>query len=195
MGFGSNNMPSYPGATNSQSKCWGTDPNRNFDVGYGTVRSSDNPCQDTFHGDFAFSEAESQALRDALTGVKAKQPIAAYVSVHSYSQLWMFPNGHLKSLSHHHRDLNRVAKKAVLALRSDYGTTYKHGPIATVIYEAAGSSVDWAHSKLDIKYSYALELRDRGQHGFMLPPNQIEPTVKETWSGLQAMAWEIAKEF
>lgn len=48
---------------------------------------------------------------------------------------------------------------------------------------------------MGIKYSFALELRDQGQHGFMLPVNQIKPTVEETWAGLEAMADEIANEF
>ena len=75
-----------------------------------------------------------------------------------------------------------------------HGTKFKVGPIATVIYQAAGSSTDWVHSKMGVKYAYALELRDRGQHGFMLPVAQIQPTVQETWAGIQGMAWEIVKE-
>ena len=63
-----------------------------------------------------------------------------------------------------------------------------------MIYEAAGSSVDWAHTKLGIKYAFALELRDKGQYGFMLPVDQIRPTVEETWAGVSGMAYEIAKE-
>lgn len=35
-------------------------------------------------------------------------------------------------------------------------------------------------------YRYLVELRDRGQHGFILPPDQIMPTAKETWNGLLA---------
>ena len=38
-----------------------------------------------------------------------------------------------------------------------------------VIYIASGSSVDWAYENSGIKYSFGLELRDRGQRGFMLP--------------------------
>ena len=76
-----------------------------------------------------------------------------------------------------------------------HGTRYTAGPIASVIYEAAGSSTDWAHAKLGIKYAYALELRDTGRSGFMLPVNQIQPTVEETWAGLSGMALEIAKEY
>ena len=52
---GSNSVfPGFPGAASSQSKCWGTDPNRNFDIAHGSVGSSSNPCQDTYHGDRPF---------------------------------------------------------------------------------------------------------------------------------------------
>lgn len=47
---------------------------------------------------------------------------------------------------------------------------------------------------MGVKYAFALELRDRGQHGFMLPVSQIQPTVEETWAGIQGMAREILKE-
>ena len=69
------------------------------------------------------------------------------------------------------------------------------GSIAETIYRVSGCSVDYAHVKLGIKYSYALELRDEGFHGFELPVKQIKPTLEETWAGLQTMAWEIAKEY
>ena len=115
------------------------------------------------------------------------------------TQLWMYPNGHIKSISPHEMDLKRVAKKAVSALKLEHGTTYKIGPISQIIYQVSGSSVDWVHSKLGIKYTYGLELRpDQGQKGFkgfMLPVSQIKPTVEETWAGIQGMAWEIAKEY
>ena len=96
----------------------GTDPNRNFDISHGGVGTSGNPCQDTYHGGSAFSDAESRALRDALkTAMADHNKKVAYISVHAYSQLWMFPNGYTKSLSTHHSDLKLVANKAVQALK------------------------------------------------------------------------------
>lgn len=207
----------YPGGSSSKSKCWGTDPNRNFDINHGTVGSSNNPCQDTYHGDRPFSEAESEAIKTVTEQIVASHggpERVVYVSVHAYSQLWMFPNGHIRSKSPHHYALERVAEKAVGDLRwtllknrkkKDYrsvvsifraahGISYKSGPIAEVIYQAAGSSADWVHAKMGVKYAFALELRDRGQHGFMLPVSQIQPTVEETWAGIQGMAREILKE-
>ena len=54
--------------------------------------------------------------------------------------------------------------------------------------------MDWAHGVAGIKYSFSLELRDRGQYGFFLPRSQIVPTAEETFTGILAMANEIKKE-
>ena len=130
------------------NKCTGTDVNRNFDMDWATVGSSQDACQDTYHGTSPFSEQESKATRDAIFSIKSTQKIASFVSVHAFSQLWMTPYGSKKSLSPYHNDLKRVAQKAVSALSSLYGTQYEYGPISHIIYKAAGSSVDWAHEKV-----------------------------------------------
>src|SRR5258708_935258 len=39
-----------------------------------------------------FSEPESMALKDFLN----KHPVKAYITLHSYSQLWLIPYGHKK---------------------------------------------------------------------------------------------------
>ena len=58
---------------------------------------------------------------------------------------------------------------------------------------AAGSTADFAYDNEGVLHSYALELRDTGSSGFLLPPNQILPTSIETFNGLKAMAFEILK--
>ena len=109
--------------------------------------------------------------------------------------MWMTPNGYTKQLPQDYQDQMRVGRKAVSALQARHGTSYRLGPIAKIIYEAAGSSVDWAYVKAGVKYCYALELRDTGRYGFMLPARLIKPTVEETWDGITAMANEIHKEY
>ena len=139
----------------SGNKCTGTDVNRNFDMDWATVGSSQDACQDTYHGTSPFSEQESKATRDAIFSIKSTQKIASFVSVHAFSQLWMTPYGSKKSLSPYNADLKRVAQKAVSALSSLYGTQYEYGPISHIIYKAAGSSVDWAHEKvIDLLVNY-----------------------------------------
>ena len=62
---------------------------------------------------------------------------------------------------------------------------------------AYGASVDWAYEGAGIKYSFALELREKldSYYGFLLPQDQILPTARETYAGLSAMARTISKEF
>lgn len=55
----------------------------------------------------------------------------------------------------------------------------------------SGGSKDYTYGVLKIKYSFALELRDRGKYGFLLPANQIIPTAQEAFQGIKAMAKEM----
>jgi hypothetical protein len=53
---------------------------------------------------------------------------------------------------------------------------------------ASGSSVDWTYGAEKIKYSYAVELRDTGEYGFLLPADQIIPSGKETLEAMKALS-------
>ncbi|KAI1282080.1 Carboxypeptidase A2 [Halotydeus destructor] len=169
--------------------CLGTDPNRNFDVDFGGASTSPNPCSDIFRGDHPFSEKETQAIRDAV--LTLGDSLKAFISLHSYSQMWMIPYGYTATKSPHHDDLYEMVSKVVKSVKDKHGARYSHGPIATTIYPAAGSSPDWAHEKAGIKYSFIAELRDLGDHGFILPRSQIIPTAEETWEGIKTIAREI----
>lgn len=57
---------------------------------------------------------------------------------------------------------------------------------------ASGGSDDWALGEAQIPYSYTVELRDTGRHGFTLPRDQIVPTGEETWAGIKALLLELA---
>jgi len=50
----------------------------------------------------------------------------------------------------------------------------------------AGGSIDWTYETLGLKYSYALELRDKGKYGFLLPAEQIIPCGEEMTDGFIA---------
>ncbi|KAB0402361.1 hypothetical protein E2I00_007440, partial [Balaenoptera physalus] len=76
-------------STNAGSTCIGTDPNRNFDAGWCSVGASKNPCHETYCGSAAESEKETKALanfiRNNLSSIKA------YLTIHSYSQMMLYP--------------------------------------------------------------------------------------------------------
>lgn len=71
------------------------------------------------------------------------------------------------------------------AIETAYGTVFETGPICTTIYQVAGGSVDYGEDVLQADYSLTFELRDRGTYGFILPPNQIEPSVMEAFVGVE----------
>ncbi|XP_003968067.2 carboxypeptidase B [Takifugu rubripes] len=174
----------------SGTSCVGADPNRNFDAGWCTLGASSNPCSDTFCGYSPESEIEVKNVANFIRRNKAV--IKAYLTVHSYSQLLLFPYSYSYNLAAHHSELLKVAEGASAALRSLYGTRYTSGPGATTIYPAAGGSDDWAYD-LGVKYSYTFELRDTGRYGFLLPESQIKPTCEETMLAVKYIAAYVQK--
>ncbi|XP_011355539.1 carboxypeptidase A1 [Pteropus vampyrus] len=162
------------------SACVGVDANRNWDAGFGLAGASSNPCSETYHGKSANSEVEVKSIVDFVQG---HGNIKAFISIHSYSQLLLYPYGYTEDPASDQEELDQLAKSAVTALASLYRTRFQYGSIITTIYRASGSSVDWAYNQ-GIKYSYTFELRDTGHYGFLLPASQIIPSAQETWLAL-----------
>ncbi|KFZ46004.1 Carboxypeptidase A2, partial [Antrostomus carolinensis] len=166
---------------NQGSLCVGVDPNRNWDAGFGGPGASNNPCSESYHGPSANSEVEVKSI---VNFIKNHGNIQAFLTLHSYSQLLMYPYGYKCTEPADYAELDAVGKAAASAIRSLYGTTFRVGSICTTIYQASGGSIDWSYD-YGIKYSFAFELRDTGRYGFLLPANQIIPTAEETWLGLK----------
>ncbi|XP_069019218.1 carboxypeptidase A1-like [Embiotoca jacksoni] len=168
---------------NRGSSCTGVDPNRNWDAGFGGSGASSNPCSETYHGPSAHSESEVRSIVDF---VKSHGNFKAFISIHSYSQMLLYPYGYTRTPVKDQTELHNLAKKAITDLASLYGTYYRYGSIINTIYQASGGTIDWTYNQ-GIKYSYTFELRDTGRYGFILPANQIIPTATETWLALMAI--------
>jgi len=168
----------------SYGMCKGTDPNRNFDSSFGGPGTSGSPCSDIYRGEAPFSEPESRAIRDGLLGLSGR--VKMYFTLHSFSQFWMLPYGYTYNRPLNYGELYAIGLTGANALASLYGTQYRVGSISSIIYLAAGGSIDWVYDSAHIRFPYALELRDKGQHGFMLPAAQILPTAEESWKGIKA---------
>ncbi|XP_017025741.1 zinc carboxypeptidase [Drosophila kikkawai] len=168
--------------------CFGTDPNRNWGFHWREVGASSDPCSESYAGPKAFSEPETQTLSQHLTSLP--EPMFMYLSLHSFSQLLLYPFGYTSKLPENHRQLEQVFNVAVGAMKRRYGTRYTGGNVYDAIYPAAGSSTDWAYGVLNVKYSYCYELRPSGYSfwtGFRLPASQIIPTGQETTDSLMEM--------
>lgn len=56
-----------------------------------------------------------------------------------------------------------------------------------------GCSDDWAKGKAGIKYSYTIELPDKGVYGFLLPAEKIVPTGREIFTGVKSIVKSVMK--
>ncbi|XP_016068886.1 PREDICTED: carboxypeptidase A4 [Miniopterus natalensis] len=165
------------------SSCIGVDPNRNWNASFAGGGASDNPCSEVYHGPHANSEVEVKTVADFI---REHGNFKCFIDLHSYSQLLMYPYAYTVKKARDADELDKVARSAAKALASLSGTQYQVGSTSTTVYQASGSSVDWAYDN-GIKYAFTFELRDTGHYGFLLPANQIIPTAEETWLGLKTI--------
>jgi len=169
--------------------CDGVDANRNFDFQWGKEGSSRHPCSGTYVGRKPFSEPEAKALADFA--LSKTGDIAMYATLHAYSQMWLIPWGYTSNRPDDYSELYSLAKIGSSALEKFHDTEYLIGTIPDLLYTSSGSSVDWMKAVGGVKYSYALELRDAGRFGFILPASQIRATGEETWAAIYATAVEL----
>ncbi len=165
------------------SLCWGVDPNRNWGFQWGgNWGSSPDPCSQIYRGTSAFSEPETQVVRDYVT---ANLRIEASIDFHSYSQLVMSPWGYTSALPPDHPFFQVVSAAMSAAIESVHGMTYVYGPGYTTIYPTTGSVKDWMYGDRGI-LGWTIELRDTGTYGFILPAQFIIPTAEENFAAIKA---------
>jgi len=176
---------------NYGTRCAGADPNRNWDSNFGGTGTSKQPCADTYHGRYAFSEPETKAMKTYLTKLQESQGLKLYTDIHAFSELWFVPWAYTKySRPRDYNELERVAKIGARAIEAVNGHRFRVGSPANILYAASGGAFDWAKASLGVKYSFALELRPSGggMYGFMVDPSEIPDSGKELSAGLFAAA-------
>lgn len=142
----------------SASSQLGIDLNRNTDSHWGGAGTSTNPCDQTYKGPSANSEVETKALqalwrnlykdkRGTAPGDAAPADTTGYVvSMHSYSNLILFPWGYNSSVKTGNDASMRAMAKDLAALAG--GWTY--GQPGEVLYNAAGATDDWVYDDLGV---------------------------------------------
>jgi len=173
-------------APNSGSPCIGTDLNRNFGFHWNEGGSSALACSETYHGGSAFSQVESQNVRDFINSIANQTRV--YLTFHTYGQYWLTPWGYTAELPTDYAELYGLAESACNKLTAVYGTQYTIGTSTNVLYIASGGSDDWAKGAAGIPFSYTVEMRDTGEYGFQVPADQIMPNNIEVWEGVKVVA-------
>jgi carboxypeptidase T len=141
---------------------WGTDLNRNHSFKWDMGGSSDYPCDGTYHGPSAGSEPEVQAIQNYVLTLFPDQrgpgdfdaapddATGVFISLHSYSQLVLWPWGWTSTDAPNHAQLRTLGRKFA------YFNSYT--PIQSYdLYQTSGTSDEWSYGELGIA-SYTFEL-------------------------------------
>lgn len=115
----------------SNSSCVGVDLNRNFATNhFCTYRSTLDPCARTFCGDTPFNQLETRALSNFVQSVAR---LEVFFSVHSSSQLWIYPTSYKRQSLESQVRIANLAKLAVESIRVQSGSEYISGSTAEVL--------------------------------------------------------------
>ncbi|MGQ0628902.1 MAG: M14 family zinc carboxypeptidase, partial [Phycisphaerales bacterium] len=174
---------------------YGVDLNRNWSIGWGvnipgfSVGSSGSITSSTYRGPSAFSEPETQVIRDWMT---ARPHLVGSVDVHAYGHLILSPFAYTNQPAPRaplFLDLDGVMQAGIAAVN---GLNYNAGPTFFTIYPAAGTFGDWAYGARNM-FGWSIEQRDNGTNGFVLPPGEILPSATEALGGILAWADAIGQ--
>lgn len=147
-------------ATSTQ---WGTDLNRNSTFKWGWPGASSAACNETYRGPSAGSEPEVQAIQSYATSIFPDQrgpldtdaaPATAegvFISLHSYSQLVLFPWGWTTTPAPNTTALQTLGRK--FGFHNGYQVC--NGP--TCLYAVSGVTDDFTYGEFGVA-SYTFEL-------------------------------------
>ena len=155
------NTDNNDGCNNSSS--WGTDLNRNSSFKWNMGGSSSNACNETYMGPSAASEPETQAIESYARlifpdqrGPADSDPAPAtaegvFISLHSYSELVLFPWGYTTTPAPNSAALQTLGRKF------GYFNGYQvcNGP--TCLYGTSGTTDDYTYGALGVA-SYTFEV-------------------------------------
>ena len=157
---------------------YGVDLNRNHTVGWGPPGSSAEPCSQTFRGTAPTSETETAALQNLISQLIPDQrgpsmedlapldTMGILLTLHSYSGLILRPWAYTNDLAPNAEGLKAIADK--MATYNGYLSCQP----GSCLYEANGTTDDWAYGELGIP-AFTFEIGDD-----FIPPYSVIDAVQ-----------------
>jgi carboxypeptidase T len=157
---------------NNGDGTFGVDLNRNYGYKWGTVGASPNSGAETYHGPSAFSEPETQAIRNF---VESQDQLNMVISFHTFSELILYPWGHTNRRVRDSKDREIFVTMAeTMADMNGYKPMQSSG-----LYKTSGDTCDWAYGVHGIIcFTFELYPGSRWDGGFY-PGDEIIPSVIE----------------
>ena len=173
---------------------YGVDINRNYGYKWGVSNngSSPDPRSEIYRGLQAFSEPETQAIRDFFL----KKNFQGMVSYHSFSQTIMYPWGYTTVIPDQEPVLRDIAAGMAALIREVNGRAYSFGPAGQTLYLTNGDAVDWTFGTSAIP-SYTIELPpvDEMSGGFFNSEADIQSIFKENLPAMLYFVDRFIREY
>ncbi|HEX9973440.1 MAG TPA: M14 family metallopeptidase, partial [bacterium] len=170
----------------------GVDLNRNFGCqwGYDDIGSSSNSAAANYRGKGAFSEPESQAIRDFVI----QHRFLITLSFHSYGQLWLYPWGYTSERTPDYMTYRWLAGGCV------YYNNYNPQP-GFQLYPTNGTTDDWLYGEQTLKnkiYAFTPEvgsyLEGYNNFGFFPDTMYIKKQILENQGPMLYLAHAAGEE-
>lgn len=179
---------------NNGDGTYGVDINRNYGYKWGLDNSgsSPNPDSSVYRGKSAFSEPETQAVRDLFV----ENDFRAMISYHSYSQVVLYPWGYTLIPTEHDGLFSSIAKEMTSRMQQANGRTYEYGQAGDSLYFTNGDTTDWTYGIYGIP-SFTIELPpiDQIHGGFFNAEKDIQTIFAENLpAALYLIEWAIQQE-
>jgi carboxypeptidase T len=162
----------------NQDGTYGIDLNRNYGYQWGIDNMGSSPYtfSDTYRGPSAFSEPETQAIRDLF----AQRNFNALISYHSYSQVILYPWGYTDQASPDDLLLEQMATDMSTQIQAINGNIYGFMQAGEGFYLTNGDTTDWSYGVYGIP-SFTIELPpvDRLQGEFFNAEEEIQSIFDE----------------
>lgn len=153
-------------------RCAGVDLNRNYSFKFDSGGSSNNPCSDTYHGGRPFTEPETQAFKRF---VESRHNTSILVSMHTFSELILYPWGHTYDSVTNDRDKQTFT---TMANRMAQWNGYRPQQ-SSELYIASGVTQDWAYGDRNlIAFTFELSPRSMWNGGFYPGADAIQTTFQ-----------------
>ena len=149
---------------------YGVDLNRNYGYKWGYDNWGSSPYQydETYRGASAWSEPETQTIRDFVVGHKFTYAI----SFHTYGDYYLYPWGYYGGTTPDNEHFRDIAIEMRRNNHYTYGTTYQ------TLYAVNGECTDWFYGDQNMKpkiFAYTVEIG----YDFWPNRNDIAALVEE----------------
>jgi hypothetical protein len=176
----------------------GTDPNRNYpgcapelEGDWGAVDKGGachEPSDICFCGAYANSGDETRSL----TMFARSHQINAYMTYHSYGQLFMWSWGWKSQNCPYTNLYNSWGAHAANLIHKLGSGTYDYGPIYSTIYPVSGSSLDWLFSwSMYVGGMPCLAITVELGTSFYQPQSDLDEIVRENFKALEYLSTKL----